>query len=423
MAKKSTPVLVYRPDETAPVQAGIFTWQSDTRVGEFRYDSAYLDDERSVSLDPITLRFKRSVIREARQEGIFGVFRDAGPGAWGRDQLFRDYGDLDELDYLIQGPGDGVGNLVFGAKEKELKSYTLAALDEVSRGFPPEDSQIANVVHPTTSMGGAKPKLLVWDEGAYWIAKFPEKGDPVRFLAANEHVMLKMAEACGIESAQSRLHSLPDGRQIILVRRFDLEATEGGVIRKGFASAHTALGLGNPREDAQKKSYLRFADEIRRWTGKEAGFALWKRIVYNAMVGNVDDHPRNHALIMDKAGWRLSPAFDIVASARPNQVALCMKFHEGGAVATPESLLASALLLGIDVAGAVSTLKSMAHTILDTWRKRFEAIGAEPEHLEKLQGAFKIAQAVADFPFEHIQLPVRPRRYMAKTSPPQLKSR
>ena len=85
MAKKSTPILVYRPGETKPVRAGVFSWSPETRVGEFAYDAGYLKEREAISLDPMGLRFRRSVIKEAKQDGIFGVFRDAGPDVWGRD--------------------------------------------------------------------------------------------------------------------------------------------------------------------------------------------------------------------------------------------------------------------------------------------------------------------------------------------------
>lgn len=249
-------------------------------------------------------------------------------------------------------------------------------------------------------MGGAKPKLLVQDAGAFWIAKFPEKGDPLRLLAANEHVMLEMAKDCGIDAAASLLHSLPDGRQILLVRRFDLLSVEGGATRKRFASAYTVLGLGNPHEDAKKKSYLRFADEVMRWTGRSYSREIWQRVVFNAMVGNVDDHPRNHALIRSTDGWELAPAFDIVASDRKDQVALAMRFHAEGAVATPESLLASALLFGVPAEEAVAEMQQMAGKILDTWETRLRDAGAETADLPKLDGAFKMARLVASHIFD-----------------------
>lgn len=84
------------------------------------------------------------------------------------------------------------------------------------------------------------------------------------------------------------------------------------------------------------------------------------------MIGNVDDHPRNHALIGDRSGWQLSPAFDIVAAARPAPVALAMRFLPDGALATPGTLLASALLLGLDPLEAIEAMRSMANTILST---------------------------------------------------------
>jgi serine/threonine-protein kinase HipA len=404
MPKKTTPVLIYLPGESTPVPAGVFSWTPETRVGEFVYDSNYLQSSKAISLDPMGLRFKRSVVKEARQDGIFGIFRDAGPDAWGRDQLYRELGDLDEFELLLKGPADGVGNVSFGETPRPIQAYSLAELDDVSRGFPPESTQIANAINPTTSMGGAKPKLLVQDAGAFWIAKFPEKGDPVRFLAANEHVMLEMARDCGVDAASSRLHSLPDGRQILLVRRFDLALDKLEVTRKGFASAYTVLGLGNPHEDARKKSYLRFAEEAMRWTGQQYGKAIWQRLVFNAMVGNIDDHPRNHALIRDINGWQLSPAFDIVASERKDQVALSMRFHNDGAIATPETLLASACLFGIPAEEAITEMCHMASTILETWQSRFKKIGADAVNIEKLEGAFKMARQVLAHSFDIAQL-------------------
>lgn len=413
MAKKTTSVFIWLPGHTQPVCCGQFSWSPETRIGEFVYAPDYLSLSHAQGLDPINLRLRRSVVREARQDGIFGIFRDAGPDAWGRDQLYRQYGVLDEFDYLLRGPGDAVGNLSFGQEPRPFAAYTLTALDEVSRGFPPEDAVLDHVVHPTTSMGGAKPKLLIEDAGAFWIAKFPEKGDPRRFLAANEHVMLLLARLCGIDTASSRLHTLPDGRQILLVRRFDLERTVEGVKRKGFASAYTVLGLGNPREDGNKKSYLRLADEALRWTGQSQGALIWQRLLFNAMVGNIDDHPRNHALISDERGWQFSPAFDIVATERRDHVALSMSFHRQGALATPQTLLEAAVCLGIEPDAAIAQMRSMANSILERWESCFVDVDAETEAVHRLASAFTIARQVQQHAFSSADIPLRTdiRRY------------
>jgi hypothetical protein len=116
---------------------------------------------------------------------------------------------------------------------------------------------------------------------------------------------------------------------------------------------------------------------------------------------------------MDRNGWQLSPAFDIVASARPAQVALAMRFHKDGAVATPESLLASALEFGIGRGEAINAMKTMAETIVGSWRQRFTDLAADQEHLAKLESAFKIACQVVDHRFEAIdpKAGARPRRY------------
>lgn len=413
MAVKTTPVLIYLPEVARPVVAGMFSWSSETRVGKFRYDAQYLDRGDAIPIDPMKLRFARSEAKEVRQDGIFGIFRDAGPDAWGRDQLFRQQGNLDDFDLLLCGPGDHVGNLCFGELPKPLSAFTLAEIDEVSKGFPPEGTLIENAIIPTTSMGGAKPKLLVEDAGEFWIAKFPEKGDPLRFLAINEHAMLEMAHECHIDTAKSRLHTLPDGRQIILVKRFDLERTDSGVLRNGFASAHTILGMGNPMEDGRRKSYLRFSDEVRRWTGEGKQFEIWKRLVFNALVGNIDDHARNHALIRDAKGWRLSPAFDIVAGNSRDPVVLAMQIHQDPtatkSLANPQTLLFSAINLGIEVDSAIQTLKSMASTIASTWRERLIKLGGEPESIERIAASFRLADTVVDHDYGSEPLP-GPRR-------------
>lgn len=390
---------VYLPGQDYFVTAGQFTWSEDTRVGEFVYDSTFLANvAHRYALDPIRLKLSRGVAKETLQNGIFGVFRDGGPDAWGRDQLYRLFGPLDDFDTLLKGPGDGVGPIFFGDEPHELRSYSLAEIDRISRGFPDEINSPygKHAIAPTTRMGGAKPKLLAAHDGAFWVAKFPEKGDPLRFLAVNEHVMLSMAKDCGINACDSFVHELPDGRQILLVRRFDLNRTATGVTRLGYASAHTVLGLGDPRQDdGKKKSYLRFADETRRWSGQSFNEEIWHRIVFNALVGNIDDHPKNHALIHDENGWRLSPAFDIVASARPDgHIPLAMSFHKGGAVATPESLLASAQCLGIPSTRAVEDLKRIATMINSSWRRRLADAGADQESIEKIASAFVLSKRV-----------------------------
>lgn len=410
MAETRVPVYVQLPGEAHKTLAGEFAWNAATAVGAFAYDKAYRELKNGYFLDPMVLAQRPR--KETRNGGIYGVLRDAGPDAWGRDQLLRANGMLDEIGLLQQAPQDGAGNITFHP-EQRLRAYTLDEIDAVSEGFPPEDNALANAIRQTTSMGGAKPKLLAYDDGAFWIAKFPEKGDPECKGAANEHAMLEMAAQCGIDACESRLHRLTDGRRIILVKRFDLAGTRERFTRLGFASAHTVLGMGDPRQDGRLKSYPLLRFQARRWTRAEIGADLWRRLAFNALVSNMDDHPRNHALVYDgqcDGRWSLSKAYDIVAAPATGPVRLCLQIHAGNVIATPASLLVSANEMGVEREQAIAILRDMASVITGQWRGR---IGDQMSGvaIDQLAAAFRLAEEVRGFDFAALPAPSKSRRY------------
>lgn len=401
-------VLVYAqlPGSEKKTLAGELTWNDVTSVGSFSYDGSYRQQKNSYLLDPIVL--KPRPVKEVRNNGIYGVLRDAGPDAWGRDQLARMHGTLDEISVLQHAPEDGAGNITFHSDHR-LYAYTQKEIDDVSGGFPPADNVIANAINQTTSMGGAKPKLLAYEDGAFWIAKFPEKGDPECKNAANEHAMLSLANQCGIDACESRIHQLPDGRLIILVKRFDLAGTLQRFTRLGFASAHTVLGMGDPRQDGKLKSYPLFRHNARLWTRKEVGGELWQRLVFNALVSNIDDHARNHALVYD-GQWSLSKAFDIVAAPGTGPVRLCLQIHAGNVIATPASLLLSADEMGVEREQAIGTMCSMASLILEQWRDRV-GTRMSGNAVGQLATAFRLAEEVMGFNFAAVPAQPQTRRY------------
>lgn len=282
---------------------------------------------------------------------------------------------------------------------------TLDDLDRASRAFMTGDKSLQSNneinlgIRPTTSLGGAKPKVTIRHDGHLWIAKFPERGD-APFVAQNEHVMLDLARELGIEAAESLVHQLPDNRFILLVKRFDRIPVAGGMARVPFASAHTVLGLtGNAGEDAGKKSYLRLSDTSRRWAGRlHAGVnqQIWERMAFNGLVGNIDDHARNHGFLYhpETGFWGLSPAFDIVAFPSTGNVVLSLTLGPRGAIVTPGELVDSARRMGLTEEFAVDRLKTMASHIEGTWRTKMRAAGADDGYIEQLEPAFKQARMV-----------------------------
>ncbi len=413
--KKSIAVWTWIPGAKEPTLCGDFTLDTVNRVGAFRYETAYLGSEGKVALDPINLPLRRSVMKTLLQGGIFGVMKDAGPDAWGRDVLFHEHGEIDDIEVLGLAPQDSCGAILFGDAERKL-AEPIPELAEIDAAISAQDlgrvrRDYAEAIMPTTSLGGAKPKFTVMLDGAQWILKLPEKGDSA-FIAHNEHVMLEMAIKCGMDACESRIHQLPDGRTAFLVKRFDRQNHS----RIHYASAHTVLGLGDPRQDTlARKSYVRFADEFRRWCKDAAEInaqELWRRIVYNTLVGNADDHTRNHGLVYsaEYGAWRLSSMFDVVAAPKPTVFALAMAYHQQGAVVDLDRLAATAANFGVSHTDAVTQLQAIAAIVQDEWERRLGAVGVDSAEIDRLRTAFQVSAAALSHEFKDASGPRAGRR-------------
>jgi serine/threonine-protein kinase HipA len=158
-------------------------------VGRFVYGKRFLSDARAVELDKIELPLRPAPFETARMGGVFGAIRDASPDAWGRrvieSQLARS--DLSEIDFLLNSPEDRAGALSFGRSREPpapVRAFNqviqlerlLEEADRVQKGQP-VSAQVADLVNPGTSMGGARPKNVVEDQDGLWLAKFPAQGD------------------------------------------------------------------------------------------------------------------------------------------------------------------------------------------------------------------------------------------------------
>lgn len=161
-------------------------------------------------------------------------------------------------------------------------------------------------------MGGARPKAVVEDDGRLWIAKFNRRDDPFNH-ARVEHAMLVLARECGLSVAESRITQIAR-RDVLLVKRFDREPHQDGYRRARMLSALTLLRTGDSHQDRERWSYVLLAEELRRLSHRPQADVqeLFKRMTFNALVSNTDDHPRNHAVIAHDQNFRLSPAYDLV---------------------------------------------------------------------------------------------------------------
>lgn len=224
-------------------------------------------------------------------------------------------------------------------------------------------------------MGGARPKSVVEDETGLWLAKFPARDD--RWTNASvEAGMLALARRCGITTPITRLVRVGRAR-VLLVMRFDRErldpvANESVQYRRHrMVSALTVLNADESPQLRDRWSYVLLADELRRWSARpdEDQRELFRRMVFNALVSNLDDHPRNHALIATAHDWRLAPAYDVTPDPRvgSHERDLAMVCGRTGRRARRTNLLSQAERFSLTRVEADAVVSDMVATIRSSW--------------------------------------------------------
>ena len=241
-----------------------------------------------------------------------------------------------------------------------------------------------------TSMGGARPKAVVEDDGALWLAKFSRPDDRWNQPRV-EAGLLALARICGINAAQSRICTVAD-RDVLLVRRFDREREHSGFRRARMVSALTLLRADEHVTDRRQWAYALLADEVRRASAapREDLRELFTRMCFNAAVSNLDDHPRNHALIAWRSAWRLSPAYDlvpspVVAQERRDLAMICGTY---GRWANRDNLLTTAGRFLLDAEEAAAIFASVLHTVRAQWRGVLRDAGVSGVDREAVANAF-----------------------------------
>src|SRR6266702_936 len=373
-----------------------------TFVGRFRYGDRYLERKDAVEFDPFQLPLGDIVREFTKLKGIPGAVRDAAPDAWGRrvieHKLQRSPGDLEEIDYLLNGPQDGAGYLSFGtsveppaSKRRYNRTHQLAELVAAAEAIE-EGKRVPEHIleqrEPGTSMGGARPKATIEDGNRLWLGKFPEKGDRCK-LQQVEYATLELARRCGIAVCNARLESVAD-HEVLMVERFDREYAEGGYLRFGFVSGLTMLDCDDDHLDRERWSYLLLADQLRRWSEKpdEDRIELFRRIAFNAAVTNNDDHPRNHAVLRAARGWRLTPAYDLVPAPLVSleRRDLAMAIGTYGRTASVYNLLSQCGRFGLTTDAARGEIDKIVATVR-TWRECFRACEVSAKDIEYIATA------------------------------------
>ena len=403
-------VYIVPPGATEFVTAGRFRVSptpDGEAVGEFVYGRRYLERDDAVELDPVELRLRRGLYETARMEGFFGAIRDSMPDFWGRRIIERNTGhtQLEEFDYLMQGPDDRAGALGFGLnvepptpRRKFNRTLDLERLlvtaDAVINDEPDIAGSAAGQVEALmllgTSMGGARPKAVVQHEQDLWLAKFTRQDDRWNHPRV-EHGLLKLAEACNLTVADSKIIAVA-GRDVLLVRRFDRDPTESGYRRHRMVSALTLLQIDDNPMARTDWSYILLADEIRRVSAEPAADLreLFGRMCFNAAVSNLDDHPRNHAVFAKEQVWRMSPAFDltpspVIAIDRRDLAMTCGQF---GRYANRENLLSMHGRFLLSKTEATILLDRIVEIVRTEWRPTMRLAGVSEADCKAIADAF-----------------------------------
>jgi serine/threonine-protein kinase HipA len=367
----------------------------------FRYADAWLTHEERFAIDPELFLDVRTT--SPARGAPFGAFTDCAPDRWGRQLMQRRerraakaerraVRTLSELDYLLgvadvsrAGALRFVADGTYLAESPEVPPLVklgdlLGAADRVSRDE--ESAQdMALLFAPGSSLGGARPKASVLDaKGRLSIAKFPREDDEYS-IERWEWVALELAAKAGIVVPDVELLTVGK-REVLLSRRFDRDGNQ----RVHYASALTLLGL----RDGDRASYPEIADFVQREGSRPQRDCaeLFRRMVLNVCIANVDDHLRNHGFLRERSGWTLSPAFDlnpVPADVRPR--VLTTNITPDDATGSLDAARESATFFGLALGKADSLIDEVLRAV-GKWPAIARRAGASAKEQARMESAF-----------------------------------
>jgi serine/threonine-protein kinase HipA len=245
------------------------------------------------------------------------------------------------------------------------------------------DEDIQIIFAPGSSLGGARPKASVIDRhGHLSIAKFPKETDDYS-METWEEIALRLAGQAGIVTPQHELVQV-GGKAVMLSRRFDRH----GALRIPFLSAMAMMGA----RDGDHGSYPEIVDALARHgaQGKTDAHALFRRVVFNVMISNVDDHLRNHGFLwFGKAGWSLSPAYDLnpaPTDLKARVLTTNIDLDEG--TCSLDLLEQASGYFALTLAQARVIIKEVA-TVSAAWRDTARVVGARSAEIARMASAFE----------------------------------
>jgi serine/threonine-protein kinase HipA len=433
MAAKASKLMVFAHlgQEWKPCGQLLMTEEGNVvQASSFAYGLNYARRPDALEVDPVSLSLRKREdvlgkrLLPANQLPLFGGIRDAAPDAWGRRvieaKLKVPANSLPESQYLLHAGSDRVGaldirsNINQGPSQGINASHNLAhlleAADRIEEGLP-LPAHLEAIFVDGTALGGARPKASVRDErGVLWLAKFSSCKDSFD-VPGVECAALRLAAEAGLQVPALDTRTVGD-RKLMLIRRFDrywsaptdaleqsvdLSLTQPGANRVehrlGFVSGLTLLACDET--ESRTKAYTDLAQAVRAYCHPRVIRAdnaeLYKRMVYNILVSNDDDHLRNHGFLWDLrlCGWRLSPLYDVLPRAsHATERFLHLGVGPQGRLATLDNALATHAMFTLSRAEAAQLMADVWKPVRE-WRVYFERFGVSAAEIAKIAPAFR----------------------------------
>jgi serine/threonine-protein kinase HipA len=375
-----------------PLGSLVYVQQGRRENCAFAYDEAWLAhaERFNVSADLQLMPGHQSHKAASPHDSVFqGAIADTAPDAWGRRVIARDHAKrrrsdpklaaLTELDYLLavddfsrvgalrlRDPNGPSHRTVPEGRRTTPPLIELEHIYQASRAVERGQETAEDLRYlqgKGTSLGGMRPKCTMVDEdGHLAIGKFPSVND-TRSVTRGEVLALRLAQLAGIDAAPARIVSLAE-IPVAVIRRFDRDEDAGRIPYQSAAS----LLQASREED---RSYTEIADAIRSYCHEPTLDLrqLWRRLVFNLLITNVDDHLQNHGFLHVEHGlWRLAPAFDINPFPDKERESKTWLSEEDGPITDVHMLLARARYFALDKEQALAVLTEV-HAAVVNWRQ------------------------------------------------------
>lgn len=292
----------------------------------FQYSEEWL--ENGFPISPFSLPLKKQVFVPTKDyfDGLFGVFADSLPDNWGRlllDRLLRAHKQnpdkLTVLDRLAIVGKSGMGALTYYPEKEIDEQYGDVDLDELAE----QCRKIVNTEYSDRldelyrlggTSGGARPKIMTTVDGEEWIIKFSAHVDGEN-AGKMEYDYSCCAKKCGIIMSETRLFPSEKCEGYFGIKRFDRISDKNGTKRIHMLTAAALLELDFEQPSLDYHSLMKLTKILTRDNEKDIR-EMFRRMCFNVLAHNRDDHSKNFTYLYDdeKDRWSLSPAYDLTYS-------------------------------------------------------------------------------------------------------------